>query len=52
MEHKNKIQLLVMKTFTMSDGFQCLLLVLINVDKAVFSSIVEVNLKNGVSLEI
>lgn len=35
----------------MSDKFECLLLVMINVDEAVFSITVQVNWSNDVSLE-
>lgn len=47
----NKFQFLAIKTFVISDELQCLLLVMINVGEAVFSSTLEVNLKNGVSIE-
>lgn len=42
----NKFKLLTIKTFTMNDNFQCLLLVMVHLDKAVFSLAVEVNLNH------
>lgn len=43
--------MLAIKIYTMSDGIQRLWLIIVSVGEAIFSLSVEVNSKNGVSLE-